>query len=101
MTVACTGPCTTGAYALVSIGRSKPFEVNSSVVRLSGAGTRTLALRLTSRELGRLRTALAHHTRVNAKIRGVQFDPTVYGVLFDPASSIRARTGAITLAITG
>ena len=38
VTVACSGRCVTGAYALVSIGRASPFEVNSSVVRLSDQG---------------------------------------------------------------
>ncbi len=101
VTVACTATCTTGAYALVSIGRARPFEVNSSVVRLAGAGSRTLALRFSAHDLRLLRSALAHATHVGAKIRGVRFDPAVYGVLFAAASSIVTRTGPITLTISG
>jgi subtilase family serine protease len=101
VTVTCSGPCLTGAYALVSIGRAKPFEVNSAVVRLHGAGSRTLPLRFTSRELKKLRSALAQHTRISARVRGVLFDSAVYGVLFDAAGSITSRTGTIKLTISG
>jgi hypothetical protein len=85
----------------VSIGRAKPFEVNSAVVRLHGAGSRTVPLRFTSRELKKLRSALAHHTRISARVRGVLFDSAVYGVLFDAAGSITSRTGTIKLTISG
>ncbi len=100
-TVTCTGPCQTGAYALVSIGRAKAFEVNSSVVRLAAAGSRTLPLRFTSRALKKLRSALAHHTVIRATVRAVLFDSAVYGVLFDPAGSITSRTAAVKLTING
>ncbi len=91
-TVTCSDQCVTGAYALVSIGRASPFEVNSSVVRLSRSGSKTLALRFTRKELGRLRAALARGTHVSAKVRGVLFNAAVYSVLSDPAGSITART---------
>ena len=97
--VACSAACVTGAYALVSIGHASPFEVNSSVVRLSRAGTKTLALRFTRKELGRLRSALAHGTRVTAKVRGVLFNAAVYSVLSDAAGSITTRTNAKSLPI--
>jgi subtilase family serine protease len=100
VTVRCTGPCQTGAYALVSIGRASPFEVNSSVVRLSGAGHRTVSLRFTSRELKKLRSALSHHTRIRATVRGVLFDSAVYSVLFDAAGSITTRTAKIPVTIS-
>jgi subtilase family serine protease len=99
--VSCTGPCHTGAYALVSIGRARPFEVNSSVVRLSRAGHRTLNLRFTSRELKKVRSALARHVRIRATVRGVLFDSAVYSVLFDAAGSITTRTAKIPLTISG
>ena len=101
VTVACSGRCVTGAYALVSIGRASPFEVNSSVVRLSSRGNRTVSLRFTRKELGRLRSALARGTGVTAKIRGVLFNAAVYGVLLDPAGSIVSRTRALKLTIGG
>ena len=99
--VACSGPCVTGAYALVSIGRASPFEVNSSVVRLARAASKTLALRFNRKQLGRLRSALARGTRVSAKIRGVLFNAAVYSVLSDPAGSISTRTNALQLKILG
>jgi subtilase family serine protease len=98
-TVGCSDQCVTGAYALVSIGRASPFEVNSSVVRLSHAGSKTLALHFTRKELSRLGSALARGTRVSAKIRGVLFNAAVYSVLSDPAGSITARTVAKQLTI--
>lgn len=99
--LSCDGPCTAGADALVTIGRDKPFEVPSAVVAFRLAGSRTLALRFTARQLGRLRAALAHHTGVRAQVRGVRLDSSVYSVIADPSGSFAERTAALTLAVRG
>ncbi len=98
--VACSGPCVMGAYALVTIGHAKPFEVDSNVVRLPAAGGQTVKLRFSSRELGKLRAGLSAHKRITATIRGVLFDSTVFNVAHDAGGSIRESTAGKQLTIT-
>jgi subtilase family serine protease len=99
--VSCSGPCLMAAYTEVTIGRSTPFEIDSRLFRLRATGRRTIPLRFSSRQLGRLRSALAGRVRIRATIHGVLFDPAVYGVLPDPGSAIRAQTAGKRLTIAG
>ena len=100
-TVSCSGPCLMGAYARVAIGRSRSFEVASQVFRLRSRGSRTIALKFSSRQLGRLRSALASGTRITATVHGALFDPAVYSVLADPGGSIQQQTGGVSIRISG
>jgi subtilase family serine protease len=90
-TVSCAGGCRIGAYADVRIGRKQPFEVDSSVHRLAAAGSKTIPIRFSKRELGRLRSALAGHRRIVA---------TIFGVAVAGRRTIQARTGGEKLTIT-
>ena len=100
-TVSCSGPCLMGAFATVSIARTKPFEVDSNLARLRAAGHGTVKLRFSSKELGQLRSALSAHRKITAAIHGVLFDDAVFGVLHNPGGSIRTRTAGKQLRITG
>ena len=100
-TVSCSGPCLMAAYTDVTIGRSKPFEIDSAVFRLRSKARRTVPMRFSAKQLSRLRAALSGHVWVHATVHGVLFDPTVYGVLPDPGSAIRSQTGAKQLTIEG
>lgn len=96
-TVACSGACLSAAYARVSLGHGRALEVDSRVARLSAAGARTLALRLSAPQLRRLRAL--RQRRVVAQIRGVLFDPGVYGVLPRLGHAIQKQTPARTLSL--
>ena len=100
-TVSCSGPCVMGAYAMVTIGRSKPFEVDSNVFRLRAAGSKTIKVSFSGRQLANLRSALAAGKRITATLRGALFDSSVYGVLPDPANSFRQSTPGKNLTISG
>jgi hypothetical protein len=91
-TVSCTGACRLGAYALVTIGRSRPVEVDSSVYVLRREGRKTAAIRFNGAQLARLRGALRRGQRIHA---------TVYGVLLDPREDVISRTGGKGLVIRG
>ena len=99
--MSCTGPCTTGAFAEVSIGRTKRFSVGSHVVNLSTAGSRTVSLGFSKKQLGALKAGRKAHKRITATVRGVLLDSAVYGVIHDPTGSIAQQTGGKSLTITG
>ncbi len=99
-TVSCSGPCWLGAYAVVSISRQQSFEVDSKVVRLTSAGQERLKLRFTSKELRKLRSALAANKKITATIRGVLFDSAVFNTVHDPTGSIREATAGKKLKIS-
>ena len=98
--VSCTGRCTTGAFAEVSIGRSRRFSVGSHVVNLSTAGSRTVSLGFTKKQLSALKAGHTAHKRITATVRGVLLDSAVYGVIHDPTGSIAQQTGGKSLTIT-
>ena len=98
-TVACTGPCLAGAYARIPLGRGRSLELDSPLTRLAATGQRTLILRFSRSQLPRVR-ALGRRRPV-AQIRGVLFDPVVYGVLPRPGNAIQHETAARSLSLTG
>jgi hypothetical protein len=98
-TVSCTSACVVGAYATVSIAHEKSFEADSNIGRLAGAGSTTLKLRFSAKELRRLRSALRAHKRVAATIHGVLFDRSVLSTSGQPGGSIRLTTGGKKLTI--
>jgi hypothetical protein len=100
VTVSCSNGCLIGAHAVVAVGRSTRFEVDSPVYRLRTAGEKSIALRPSAAALGRLHAALAAHQRVTATVQGVLFDSITYGVLANPDDSVRALTSAKRLTIT-
>ncbi len=100
-TVSCTAACVMGAYAEVTIGHKRPFEVDSSLFRLSRSGRKTIALHFGSGQLRSLRAGLRSHTRVSATLHAVVIDQTVYGVLANAGNAIQKRSAARTLAIHG
>ncbi len=73
-TVTCTGRCLMAAFADVTIGHAKPFEVQSNVNLLRARGHRTVALGLSTRDLGKLRSGIGHHARIVAVVHGVILD---------------------------
>jgi hypothetical protein len=100
-TVACSGPCRMGAYADVTIGHASPFEVDSRVFTLPAAGSQTISIKFSSKQLRRLRSGRAAHKRIRATIHGVLIDPVVYGVLPITGAAIQQRTGGKSLPIRG
>ena len=77
----------------MTIGRTKPFAVDSHVVRLSAAAARTVSLGFSRKQLGELRPAARRTRRITATVRGVLLDSAVYGVIHDPTGSIAQQTG--------
>jgi hypothetical protein len=71
VTVGCTAACYTGAFAEVKIGSAKPFEVDSNVTQLTAAGSKTISLKFSHKQLHKLRAALAAHKKIVAKITAV------------------------------
>lgn len=74
-TVSCSGQCLSGAAAEVAIGKTSPFRIQSALYHLAGAGTRTVSIGFNRRELGRVRAALARHTRILAYVQAAILDP--------------------------
>jgi kumamolisin len=72
--VSCTGACRLGAYARVSIGGRRAFTDHSRLYSLSAAGTRTVRINFSRRQLKRLRAALRHHHRISATVVGAKVD---------------------------
>ncbi len=98
--VSCTAACVFGAYAEVTI-RHRTFAVDSSILRMSRAGRRTIALRFSANQLSKLRAGLRAGNRITAIVRGVRLDSVVYGVLADPSSSIAETSSPRSLTIRG
>jgi kumamolisin len=88
-TVSCSRPCTLAAYAVLTIGRARAFELKSRVYARSSAGRRTVELRFSARELRRLRAALARHQRVVATVFGVTLGGHRYIVRRSRGQSLR------------
>jgi kumamolisin len=98
--VSCSGPCALAAFALVKIGSGKPFEVDSKLASLTAAGSKTVQLKFSSKELGKLRSGRKHHQRITAAVSGVVFNRSVLGLIPGAlGESIQAQTGAKHLTI--
>lgn len=72
--ITCSQACHAVVDVAVAIGKSRQFELYSSAISLPQGGSRTVRLRFTAAELGRLRRALHHQVRVSAEAYGVITD---------------------------
>ena len=90
--LSCTGPCRIGAYAVVTIAHKKPFAVESSVFGIGAKASRTIPIKFSRKEMGRLRSAAAAHRGITA---------TVFGVLITGRRRIEFQTGGRKLKLTG
>jgi kumamolisin len=81
--VSCSAACDVGAYAAVTVGRAKPFTVNSKLYTSRTGQSTAIAIKLTPDEVRTLRSGLAHQRPIVA---------TVYGVLVDELGAIQMKT---------
>ncbi len=72
--VSCSGPCLLGAIATITIGRSQSPKFYSSVYHLRSRGQRTIPIKLPAGEVSKLRSAVAHHSKIVAVVVGAVFD---------------------------
>ena len=74
VTVSCALACRMAAFALVAIGKAKPFEVDSQRVHavLSAAARRSRSI--SARGSSALRSGLSHNRRIEAEVAGVILD---------------------------
>jgi kumamolisin len=100
-TVSCSGACPMAAYAEVTIGHARPFEVDSHVFMLAAAGSKTISLPFSGKQLRNLRAGRASHRRIKATVHGVLIDPVTYLVLPLTGGSIQQQTAGKSLTITG
>jgi subtilase family serine protease len=70
-TVTCAGACRVAAYALVKVGRSRPFEADSPIRDLPAAGAKAFTIRLSSRRMRTIRAGLRRHRKVVATLHAV------------------------------
>jgi subtilase family serine protease len=74
VTVSCALACRAAAFALVGVGKAKPFEVDSSAFTLPAGGKKTLSLRFNSGQQRKLRSGVSHNRRIEAEVAGVILD---------------------------
>jgi kumamolisin len=98
-TVSCSAACLTGAFALVTIGNAKPFEVDSRVANLSSAASATVTMHFSHKQIGKLNSGRRHGKHIKATVVGVLFNNTVYSVIGVPGESVQSRTGGKKLAL--
>ena len=90
-TVSCTGGCVMGAYAVVTIGHSRPFSAYSDLYHLSTASQKTIPIRFSPGQLNSLRSALRRHRAISAG---------VVGAIIDAGGNIERRTATRHLTIS-
>ena len=83
VTVSCALACRAGAFALVAVGKARPFEVDSSAFTLPAGGKRTLSLRFNSGQQRKLRSGVSHNRRIEAEVSAV---------ILDSHNHVRAQT---------
>jgi kumamolisin len=91
--VSCSSACLFGAYAMVHIGHAKATEADSRVSSMKAAGKANVTIRLSNRELRKLKAGRNGHHPLSATVYGVIFNSTVYDVIHVPGESIQAQTG--------
>ena len=57
------------------------------------AGSEKLTIKLSSKELSKLKAGKSAHRSLTATVYGVLFNSTVYAVIKDPGESIQDETG--------
>jgi kumamolisin len=90
--VSCTGACLMGAFAVIRIGKGRPFTVYSDLHTLKRSGHKTVKVPFSKKDLGRLRAGLAAHKRIVA---------VVAGAIVDPAGNIERKSKPRSLVIRG
>lgn len=70
-TVTCAAGCRVAAYALVKVGRSRPFEADSPIRNLPAAGAKTFTIPLSSKRMRTVRAGLRRHKKVVATLHAV------------------------------
>jgi subtilase family serine protease len=73
-TVSCTGKCLLGSFAVVQIGRAKPFRVLSNLYVLRSRGKKQTKISFTRSQLAKLRAGLSAHKRIVAGVVGAIVD---------------------------
>jgi kumamolisin len=91
-TVSCSRTCSMAAFAEVSINHGVPFTVESKVYRLRSAGRKTVAVKFSAAQLGKLKAALARRRLIQAYL---------YGVTLSPEHHIQRETSGTLLRIRG
>lgn len=74
VTVSCALGCRMGAFALVAVGKSKPFTVQSRPLTLAARARKPISLRFSSGQLRKLRSGLSQHRRIESEISAVILD---------------------------
>jgi kumamolisin len=74
--VGCAVACTVDAYADVTVGGRKPFEIRATPTVLGAPGAADLTLTFTSRQLARMRAAHRDGRRITASVVGVSVSGT-------------------------
>ncbi len=88
--VSCTGACLVGAYASVYFGSKPAFTQYSNLYTLAGAGSKSVAIGFSGKQLKALRTALARHQRVTGFIRAA---------IVDAGGNVEKQTASLKLTI--
>jgi hemolysin type calcium-binding protein len=70
--VSCPSACYLGAYMSVKVGSAKPFEIDGDIYRLKKAGKKRIVLKLSSKKVAAIKTALKNHKKVVATVYGVR-----------------------------
>jgi hypothetical protein len=89
-TVSCSAKCVALSVARIAVDGSRPFQVRSVAVVLRKAGRQTVRLRLSGRDMGRIRGGLRAHRNVIA---------SVVGVITDSGGNVERTSAASTLQI--
>jgi hypothetical protein len=85
--LSCSARCTAYAFGVVGIIGGQTLQLRSARYHFAGKGTMTIAIRFSSHQESRLRSALRHHRKVLAELFGADLDP-------------RGRLGDVTSGVT-
>jgi subtilase family serine protease len=91
-TVSCSSACLLGAYAMVRIGHGSAVEQDSRVLSQKAAGSTTVTIPLSNKELRKLKAGRKAHHPLSATVYGVLFNTTVYDVIRAAGESIQSQT---------
>jgi hypothetical protein len=87
-TVKCSAACFMGAFAEVKIGSAKPFEVDSKVAHLTAAGSKTIPLEFSKKQLKKIEGGLRAHKKVLVAIKALLTNSSASKVLAASGSKI-------------
>jgi len=92
----CSLPCRAYAFAVVTIGSGDDFSAKSAVHGFRGAGTQTVSIPFSSRQLRSMRSGLAQRQRIEAEVFAVAIDA---GPCLDCLRSGEAVIGGVLLGL--